>query len=157
MYHMTTTVLSTLLAATLTGCEKYELDRQMEALCKKDGGVRVYESVKLSASEFDQRGTKRLHYAESKTNREGLLGPDYRFVERFETVAGSRGNEWRGHLDRYVIQVIRRLDGKLLGESVAYSRVGGDGITTIVHWQPSSSTCPHVEVDLVNSIFMKGE
>ncbi|HQR09776.1 MAG TPA: hypothetical protein PLW68_00505, partial [Casimicrobiaceae bacterium] len=25
---------------SLTGCEKFALDRQMEELCKKDGGVR---------------------------------------------------------------------------------------------------------------------
>jgi len=40
----------------LTGCEKFALDRQMEDLCKKDGGVKVYETVTLPASMFDQLG-----------------------------------------------------------------------------------------------------
>ena len=42
--------------ALISGCEKFELDRQMEELCKKDGGVRVYETVKLPPELFDQNG-----------------------------------------------------------------------------------------------------
>lgn len=53
---MTATLVSILLVATLAGCEKYELDRQMEALCKKDGGVRVYEKVHLPMNLFDTTG-----------------------------------------------------------------------------------------------------
>ena len=155
MRRLTTTLTLILAATTLTACEKIGLDRQMEVLCKKDGGVKIYERVTLSAHEFDSQGRKRLDYAASQTNREGLLGPNYRFVEHVETVAGSPGDEWKGHLDRHTTQVIRRVDGKLLGESNVYLRVGGDGISTVVHWQPSSRTCPESDVDLINSVLVK--
>ncbi len=154
---VTSTLAPILLAAMLTGCEKVALDRQMETLCKRDGGVKVHEFVRLTANEFDPQGRKRLYYAESQANRENLLGPNYRFIERVETVAGSTGNEWKGHLDRHTTQIVRRSDGMLLGESHVYSRVGGDGLSTVIHWQPSSSSCPHLDVDLVNSVFIKVE
>lgn len=45
-----------LLSLGLAGCERWELDRQMEELCRKDGGVKVYEAVTLSAGEFSNVG-----------------------------------------------------------------------------------------------------
>ena len=38
---------------TLSGCERYALNRQMEELCKKDGGVKIYETVTLSPTEYE--------------------------------------------------------------------------------------------------------
>lgn len=43
--------------ASLAGCEKYALDRQMAELCKKDGGLEVYETVTLPRSAFDPTDT----------------------------------------------------------------------------------------------------
>ena len=45
------TLLLTFAALTtaLAGCERWSLDRQMEELCKKDGGIKVYETVTLPA------------------------------------------------------------------------------------------------------------
>lgn len=36
--------------------EKDHLNAQMAELCKKDGGVKVYETVKLPAEMFDESG-----------------------------------------------------------------------------------------------------
>ncbi len=49
-------VVVTFAALALSGCEKFALDRQMEELCKKDGGVKIYETVTLPASMFDRLG-----------------------------------------------------------------------------------------------------
>ena len=47
-----------LLAAAflLTGCEKARFDQQVKELCAKDGGVKVYETVKMPAEKFNQWG-----------------------------------------------------------------------------------------------------
>ena len=59
-------VLFVLLAAVaISGCEKYALDRQMEELCKKDGGVRIFEHVKLPANRFDEHGNLKRVTVES--------------------------------------------------------------------------------------------
>lgn len=36
--------------------EKWQADRQVRELCAKDGGVRVYETVRLPLSRFDKWG-----------------------------------------------------------------------------------------------------
>lgn len=152
-----TIALQILCLPTLCGCEKWQLDRQMEELCNKDSGMKVYETVKLSALEFDSNGNKRWYYRGSATVRSELLGPDYRYVELDETIAGFRGNIEKGYLNKSTTRVVRKSDERVLGESVSYYRVGGDGVTSILHWHPSSKRCPTQKTDLVNSIFTKGE
>ena len=49
-------VATAAILATLAGCEKYALDRQMEELCKKDAGLEVFETVTLPRSAFDPTG-----------------------------------------------------------------------------------------------------
>ena len=44
------------LAWTLYGGEKAVLDRQVRELCAKDGGIKVYETVKLPAEKFNEWG-----------------------------------------------------------------------------------------------------
>jgi len=144
------TIISLLIL--LTACTKHELNRKMEAMCQKDGGLKVYEEIKLKANEFEQ-GHKRLYRFEAQGKRENLLGPDYLLIERFENVAGVTGNIWEGYVERYTTQVVRRRDNKLLGESIIYARVGGDGPLGIVHWQPTSNQCPLVSIDIVNEVF----
>ena len=45
--------LAATLLLTLAGCERWALDRKMEELCRKDGGVKVYETVTLPPKEFE--------------------------------------------------------------------------------------------------------
>lgn len=49
-------LIASLMLVSLVGCEKYALDRQMAELCKKDGGLKVYETVTLPRSSFDPTG-----------------------------------------------------------------------------------------------------
>jgi hypothetical protein len=126
----------------------------MATLCHQDGGLRVYEQVRLSSDEFEQNH-KRLYYKESVGNRENLLGPHYRLVESSENVAGTSGNIEKGYVRKITTQIIRRFDGKLLGESVLYIRVGGDGLSSIINWHSSSNRCPEERPDIINAVFKK--
>ena len=144
----------------LTGCEKFTLDRQMEELCKKDGGVKVYETVTLPASMFDQWGDPfpgwRAKVLQGKP--EERLGAEYRYV--VETVYLKQGDpiKGEGRLDRTSERIYRRADGKLIGEAISYGRSGGD---FIAYAHPTSKSCPvyqSANEKLIRSVFLrKGE
>lgn len=137
----------------LSGCERYRLDRQMEELCKKDGGIQVYETVTLSPAEYD----KLFKYVAAAKSQEERYGPGYRYVVRDEVVTGADNDpeKGRGKLTRYYGALYRASDGFLLGENISYQRVGGDFFT--FGFQPSGSRCPNPRIDLAQSIFVKGE
>lgn len=137
----------------LVGCEKFALDRQMEELCKKDGGVKVYETVTLPPEMFDRLGNPFPGWPNRQP--EERLGPSYRYVE--ETIALKRGNAFKGEgeLRRTTEQIYRRADGKLMGEAVSYGRSGGD---FIAYAHPTSKHCPiykSADETLIRSIFLK--
>ena len=154
-------VLSMVLVAAaslvLAGCERWALDRQMEELCKKDGGVKVYETVTLPASEFSNTGQPLARYIPlAKTDAE-YLGPDYRYVRKREVLSGQHANaeKGEGQLTRWHHSIYRLSDERLLGESVSYARAGGDGVT--FGFQPSGKSCPAPSIDLAKSVFKRGE
>ena len=140
----------------LTGCEKVALDSQMDSLCKKDGGTRVYETVNLPPEMFDKLGDPFPGWP--NRSREDGLGPDYKFV--VETVFLKNGDPQKGEgrLTRTSQRVYRRKDGKLLGESITYGRAGGD-FFAFAH--PSSNSCPiysNASDTVIRSVFlMKAE
>jgi hypothetical protein len=136
------------LSALLGGCERYDLDRQMETLCKRDAGVKVYETIRLTRELFDAGGSPfppkvrsmvRSVSDESGSVEEELLASAYRrtwevtFLKKGDPVKGE------GQLMRYLEKVIRLSDGKLLGEAVSYGRSGGDFIA-YAHF--TSNHCP---------------
>lgn len=142
----------------LVGCPRWSLDRQMEEMCRKDGGLHVYEKVTLPASEFSNVGQPLAKYGSSAKSFEDRLGPDYRYIVDRTVVAGHADADperGQGLVTRIHERVVRRADGKLLGESVWYSRGGGDFITFGFH--PSGSHCPKTRASLINSIFLKGD
>jgi hypothetical protein len=130
----------------------------MEELCRKDGGVKVYEKVTLPASEFSNVGQPLAKYAQMAASQEDRLGPDYRYVEVEELVAGrpnADAKRGEGMLVRVRQAIFRRTDGKLLGEYVWYGRRGGDGFTFGFH--PSSNSCPKPATNVANQVFVQGE
>ena len=141
-------------AILLSGCEKFALDRQMEELCKKDGGVKVYETVTLPPEMFDQWGDPFPGWRGRAL--EDRLGPEYRYV--YETVYLKQGDpiKGEGRLDRTVTKVYRRSDGKLLGEAVSYGRAGGD---FIAYAHSTSKSCPATlsESDVIRGVFIRKE
>ena len=145
----------TLAMLLLAGCEKYELDRRMEELCKKDGGVRVYETVKLPASMFDQNGDPFPGWRGRPEH--ARLGTDYRLLHKKLTLKDGDPDRGQGLLAKDEWQVIRVTSGEILGEGVSYGRSGGDFIA-LGHF--TSKSCPQQfgeAVAVVRAVFTKEE
>jgi hypothetical protein len=155
MRSVITMSMVTPMLVTITGCERSALDRQMHELCKKDGGVKVYETVVLRSSEFSSTGQPLAKYTNSAKSDSDYLGPDYRYVQSREVIVGKGADMERGEgqLSRWYSAVYRRSDDRLLGESVSYGRGGGDGFT--FGFQPSGNHCPNPRIDLIKSVFIK--
>ena len=114
------------------------VDAEVRRLCEIDGGIKVYETVKLSSNRFDEYGQLRIP-------AKWLAKPkDEYFYE------SSQDYFKEGYLDIYKlhIKVFRNLDNKLLGESISYARRGGD---IPGPWHSSSFSCPE-EAGLKNLI-----
>jgi hypothetical protein len=126
--------------------EKMYYDAQVNRLCAKDGGIKIYETVKLPVERFNQWGQPNFY---KPTQRENALGPEYVF--RWDLHYILKGNP---SLHRSHTQVFRRSDNKLLGEAIDYSRGGGD---LPGPWQPSAFTCPETagHIALLTRIFVK--
>lgn len=147
------------LALALAGCEKYALDRQMEELCKLDGGIVVYETVLLPPSRFNADGSlvPVVPHREGMPLAEHLLGKDYAIERTFKTIKegepfGKMLSE--GRLERYQAVVRRISDKKVLAVEISYSRVGGE----ITFNRPSNNFCPDPRPTpgLLASTFRKG-
>lgn len=113
-------VLLVLLAATVLFFEgrKAYWDYRVREMCAKDGGVKVFETVKLPSEKFNEWGQINFY---RPTQGERSLGPEYVFLSDVYHYRKSNPQ-----VARYHIQVFRRSDGKLLGESISYGRGGGD-------------------------------
>lgn len=125
---------------------KARYDRQVQQLCAKDGGVRVYETVRLPAERFDKWGNLGIHDKE-------YAKPTDEYYYESEVHYYRRGNPT---LLRSRSQVVRRSDGKVLGEAISYGRGGGD---LPGPWHGSSFHCPPIadaEGKIESSIFLKG-
>ena len=126
------------------GGRKIYYDTQVRELCAKDGGVKVYEQVVLPVERFDKWGNVDVpNKRHAKQYDEYYFEPETAYLKQGSPV-----------LVRTVTRIIRRSDGKVLGESVRYGRGGGD---LPGPWEPSTFDCPPiVELGLESSIFSKG-
>jgi hypothetical protein len=128
--------------ATLSGLlwlavgEKWQADRQVRELCAKDGGVRVYETVRLPAERFDKYGQLRVPAKEFAN-----LEDEYFYDWQVKKYRNKPPVVRRDHF-----LVYRRSDGKLLGEAISYARIGGD---VPGPWHESSFRCPDHADDVV--------
>ncbi len=129
---------------------KAYLDYQVRELCAKDGGVRVYEVIKIPNENFTKWGQVNFY---RPTLGENALGSEYRFT--WDLSFYKKGNP---EISRLHIQVVRRADNKLLGEVVRYGRGGGD-FPSPAHG--SSFGCPDfdsgAENAVLGSIFSKSK
>lgn len=146
--------------ASLAGCEKYALDRQMAELCKKDGGLEVYETVTLPRSAFDATGRviRQRFTDQSKpfTSFSIVTGGVYSITNVETKIVGDEvgtGFVKKGRLLRFEDTVQRISDKKVLGTQVSYGRTGGE--VSLGH--PSSNHCPRPRIspDLESTIFKK--
>ncbi|MBX9917144.1 MAG: hypothetical protein K2Y07_07915 [Nitrosomonas sp.] len=123
--------------------EKARLDREVKRLCAIDGGIRVYETVKLPAERFAQYDSISLPYKE-------IANPEDEYFYESSTTSLILGNP---ELVKYYYAVYRQFDGKLLGEIINYSRRGG-GIPG--PWHMSAFRCPkETDADLKKQIFIR--
>lgn len=153
-------VIGLLLFALLIGLwwgiptyRKANANAMVRELCAKDGGVKVYETVKLPVERFDKYGNvmfgSRLGPPLKQLAKEG---DDFFYTwEKTwiipETSVGAL-TVWRDHQ-----KLFRATDQKLLGESISYSRRGGDPIGP---WHPSSFGCPpNTSNTLERQVFQK--
>lgn len=127
--------------------EKWLLDQQVRELCAKDGGVRVYEKVRLPAKKFDE--LKRANFVLPDKSRTASSSDEY--YSETDQHYYRKGNP---EVSRRQYRVIRRSDQKILGELVFYGRGGGD---LPGPWYGSSFTCPDpTRVHFESEIFVKG-
>lgn len=109
--------------------EKARLDREVKRLCAIDGGIAVYEMVRLPASRLDQYGQIQIPYKEN-------LKPKDEYYKVWHVSYIKNGNP---SLSRDHFQIVRQSDSKVLGESISYVRIGGD---IPGPWHGSSFRCP---------------
>lgn len=112
-----------LTALGLTACglaQKAELDREVDRLCAIDGGVHVYEVVRLPKENFGPKGEVFPQYRHLQSN-EGRFSSAYT-VRRGDKVLVA-GNP---AMERINTLIVRVSDNKVLGEVVIYRRSGGD-------------------------------
>lgn len=136
------TILS--VPALVSNGVKAHYDRQVRELCEKDGGVRVYETVTLPLDKFNEWGQVNFY---KPTQGDNALGEEYLLKTNIQYIRGGNPS-----LRRYHVQVVRRRQGLLLGESIGYDRGGGD---LPGPWQPSSYSCPvHHGEAVIDRIFI---
>jgi len=149
-------LLLPLAAACASGPGKAELDAEVKRLCVIDGGVRVYETVRLPPDKFNQWGQINFY---KPTQGESTLGPEYLYkwdIHYYKKGEPAVNGAQEISMRRDQIQITRRSDMKLLGEVVMYHRAGGD---LPGPWMPSSYHCPDVleanSAILMNKVFTK--
>ena len=117
-----------------------------KAYCKKDGGIKVYETVQLNKDEYSLYLNQ---FGKLSIPREDEASYDMQYVrsEKHEFI----------HLNnpivrRYEFVIKRRSDNKILAERVSYSRVGGDFFALD---SSSSFRCPEKIESLFNAVLKR--
>lgn len=117
---------------------KWRADRFVDELCAKDGGIKVYEAVRLPEERFDKFGEIYVpSLKEAKPMDEFYYVSETQWIKKSDDVFALV--MWRNH-DR----LFRAAENKLLGEAIGYSRRGGDPISPL---HISSYACP-IDADI---------
>lgn len=108
-------------------------DYTVREMCRKDGGVKIYEALMLSKEEYERL-----------SGRHGISLPMESSAKNNSPYFRKVHDIWIRKRNPEVVRgetlVIRRSDGKVLGRSVQYWRRGGDFPTGLFH--DSSFICP---------------
>lgn len=133
-------VVSATLLLALTSCMGYVpggkiyWDSRVDELCRKDGGVTVYETVTLRKSDYE-RLSQLLSVEVTSSTRSTNSARPY-IVHVTQTTIRERDPE----VGRSETKVIRRSDSRVLGQAVQYWRRGG-GLPTGIS-EASTYACP---------------
>jgi hypothetical protein len=132
--------------------EKDHLNAQMAELCAKDGGVKVYEKVKLPVEMFEESGNLKNRKPIKENGHYVVhIGNEYVFFDEVQVIKDGNLDKHEGRLDRIHTVISKVSDNKVIGESVAYLRAGGDRWSAGMH---SQDICPK-RIDLFNEVFSK--
>ncbi|MDR1850042.1 MAG: hypothetical protein LBQ75_08375 [Zoogloeaceae bacterium] len=131
------------------GGRKFYYDAEVKRLCAIDGGVNVYEKVKLPPERFNQHGILNL-----PLQRNAKPSDDYFYVSGEMYIETSSDSVT---LRRSSLAIVRRSDGKTLGEMISYHRSGGDPLVIQLLLPPSSFSCPPTSfgINLEQPVFLK--
>lgn len=109
----------------ITGCMGYHpiahssWDARVKDFCLKEGGVVVYEKVKLDEEELRLLGARRT----ITVPRRQSAGPSAPYIADEKITWLNEGNP---RVYRADISIVRTRDGKVLSHMVSFGRVGGD-------------------------------
>ena len=136
-----------------TELNKAYWDRKVRALCEKDGGVTVYETVELTIDEYIKNdGINGVIRVPSES---AAYAKNYEYLRSYNEEVIHKKNPI---VVRRESVIYRKSDKKRLGKSVYYSRSGGDFPTIISH--PSGFSCKDVSginFDIEGAIFFVAE
>lgn len=118
-----------LITACASGPSKGQLDDDVRRLCAIDGGIKVYETVKLPAFRFEKDGSI---YIPSKQ----IKKPKDKYYYESSDVFLSKGNPemWQSHY-----KVYRASDKKIARREHCLYKAGGD---IPGPWMETSFMCP---------------
>ncbi|MBS0423623.1 MAG: hypothetical protein JSR71_04155 [Proteobacteria bacterium] len=123
--------------------EKDRLDREVKRLCAIDGGIKVYETVRLPAERFDRYGKIKIQ------TKEHMKSIDEYYID-YKSNYLVIGNP---RLMQINVKIVRAKDGKVMGEFTQYTRGGGDMPGP---WHGSSFSCPSSFLGLEALVFVRG-
>jgi hypothetical protein len=131
---LATAFLGLWLVKYLSESEMRRLDKEVDRLCAIDGGMRIFETVRLSPNKFSQYGPPLVPEGRDDTGYGYFMRYEGKNLDGPRQAPGAR-------LVRNQAQVVRTEDGKVMAESVIYTRGGGywlEGVPGIGH----GKNCP---------------
>jgi hypothetical protein len=147
-----------LAVVTLSGCMGWApgrqayWDAQVKEMCDKDGGVKIFEKLRISKPDIDLLGRIDGKIAVPSKNSAHPNAPVYSELK----ITSIRDANPRVFRSESVI--IRRADQTILARWVAYSRSGGDFPTGLS--EGTSFNCPDLKAitsDLQQLFIVEGE
>lgn len=126
-------VLLIVLAVGFFEGRKAYWDYRVREMCKRDGGVIINEKIFISAEQ-----EKKLPKIDSYLGvaPEALAKSDEPAFTRYQRISIKEGNL---SVARHVKEIVRRSDGRVVGQVISYGRGGGDFLSPA---HPSTFSCP---------------
>jgi len=128
------------LSAVIAGCmgwapgQQSYWDEKVKEMCEKDGGVKIYEKLRVSKVDIERLGRVGGKIGVPVKELAHPNSPAYSLM----TVTNLR--EWNPRVSRVESIIIRRGDQAVVARSVVYARSGGDFPTGMS--EGTSFSCP---------------
>jgi hypothetical protein len=116
-------------------------DEQVKAMCKEDGGVTVYERVRISRDQINRRVLPMAADGRLSFTTKELAHPDAPIYSVERVVSQIRDRNPR--VRRIESTIVRRIDQVVVAKHVIYARVGGDVPTGLS--EGTSFICPDLQ------------